>query len=78
MKEAYTINHIAPENLSRTLEDAGTFGAVLIPWNSNAIYASQMLGVAPLAFIPYCFLNYLTPIIDLIYAKTGFTIKKTA
>lgn len=78
MKDVFTINHIAPENLSRTLEDAGTFGAVLIPWNSNAIYASQMLGVAPLAFIPYCFLNYLTPIIDLIYAKTGFTIKKTA
>ena len=54
----------------------GTFGAVLIPWNSNAIYASQMLGVSPLAFIPYCFLNYITPVIDLIYAKTGFTVKK--
>ena len=77
MKDAFQANHIAPENLSRTLEDAGTFGAVLIPWNSNAIYASQMLGVAPAAFIPYCFLNWITPVIDLIYAKTGFTIKKT-
>lgn len=76
MKDIFVANRIAPENLSRTLEDAGTFGAVLIPWNSNAIYASQMLGVAPLAFIPYCFLNYITPIIDLIYAKTGFTVKK--
>lgn len=76
MKSAFVENKIAPENLSRTLEDAGTFGAVLIPWNSNAIYASQMLGVAPLAFIPYCFLNYLTPLIDLIYAKTGFTIRR--
>lgn len=76
MKDAFDQNGIAPENLSRTLEDAGTFGAVLIPWNANAIYASQMLGVAPLAFIPYCFLNYLTPVIDLIYAKTGFTIKR--
>jgi len=76
MKDAFDENRIAPENLSRTLEDAGTFGAVLIPWNSNAIYASQMLGVAPLAFMPYCFLNYLTPVIDLIYAKTGFTVKK--
>lgn len=76
MKDIFMQNHIAPENLSRTLEDAGTFGAVLIPWNSNAIYASQMLGVAPLAFIPYCFLNWITPVIDLIYAKTGFTVKK--
>ena len=77
MKDVFRINHIAPENLSRTLADAGTFGAVLIPWNANAIYASQMLGVAPLAFIPYCFLNWITPLIDLIYAKTGFTIKRT-
>lgn len=77
MKDLFIQNKIAPENLSRTLEDAGTFGAVLIPWNANAIYASQMLGVAPLAFIPYCFLNWITPVIDLIYAKTGFTIRKT-
>ena len=76
MKDAFRANRIAPENLSRVLEDAGTFGAVLIPWNSNAIYASQMLGVAPMAFIPYCFLNYITPLIDLVYAKTGFTIKR--
>ena len=76
MKDIFSENHIAPENLSRTLEDAGTFGAVLIPWNSNAIYASQMLGVTPLAFIPYCFLNWITPVIDLIYAKTGFTVNK--
>lgn len=76
MKDIFNENRIAPENLSRTLEDAGTFGAVLIPWNSNAIYASQMLGVAPLAFIPYCFLNWITPVIDLIYAKTGFTVNK--
>ncbi len=37
---------------------------------------SVSMGVAPLAFIPYCFLNYLTPLIDLIYAKTGFTIRR--
>lgn len=77
MKDVFKINHIAPENLSRVLEDAGTFGAVLIPWNANAIYASQMLGVEPLAFIPYCFLNWITLLIDLIYAKTGLTIRRT-
>lgn len=76
MKPIFQKNRLAPENLSRVLEDAGTMGAVLIPWNSNAIYASQMLGVTPVAFIPYCFLNWITPIISLIYAKIGFTIKK--
>lgn len=75
MKSIFDKNNLSPENLSRTLEDAGTLGAVLISWNSNAIYASQMLGVAPLAFIPYCFLNWITPILSLILAKTGFLIR---
>lgn len=75
MKSIFDKNNLSPENMSRTLEDAGTLGAVLIPWNSNAIYASQMLGVTPLAFIPYCFLNWITPIFSLIFAKTGFLIR---
>ncbi|WP_242866740.1 Na+/H+ antiporter NhaC [Abyssisolibacter fermentans] len=76
MKDIYRKNGLAPENLSRTLEDAGTLGAVLIPWNANALYAAQMLGVSQFAFIPFCFLNWMTPLMDLIYAKTGITIKK--
>lgn len=75
MKPLFEKNNLSPENMSRTLEDAGTLGAVLIPWNSNAIYASHMLGVAPLAFIPYCFLNWMTPIFSLIFAKTGFMVR---
>lgn len=75
MKPIFEKNNLSPENLSRTLEDAGTLGAPLIPWNANALYASQMLGVAPLAFIPYCFLNWITPIFSLIFAKTGFLIR---
>ncbi len=76
MKNVFANKNLAPENLSRTLEDGGTFGSVLIPWNSNALYASQMLGVSQFAFIPYCFLNWITPIIGLVLAKTGRTMKK--
>lgn len=71
MRPYFEKQGMAAENLSRTLEDAGTMGAVLIPWNANAIYASQMLGVSPMAFIPYCFLNWITPCISLFYAKKG-------
>lgn len=77
MRPMFENNDLAPENLSRTLEDGGTLGAVLIPWNSNAIYASQMLGVMPLQFIPYCFLNWITPVLSLIYARLGIFIKHT-
>lgn len=77
MRPYFEKQGMAAENLSRTLEDAGTMGAVLIPWNANAIYASQMLGVSPMAFIPYCFLNWITPCISLFYAKKGIFMGTT-
>ncbi|MGM0602067.1 MAG: Na+/H+ antiporter NhaC [Bacillota bacterium] len=66
--------NLKPENLSRIIEASGTLGAPLIPWNSNAIYASAMLGVSPIAYLPYCFLNYITPLIDLFYGFTGISM----
>ena len=33
-KKAYEDKGLAPENLSRTLEDSGTVTSVLIPWNT--------------------------------------------
>lgn len=67
---------LKPENLSRIIEDTATLGAPLIPWNSNAIFASQTLGVSQFDFIPYCFLNWITPIISFMYGATGFTMVK--
>ncbi|WP_042276336.1 Na+/H+ antiporter NhaC [[Clostridium] dakarense] len=66
---------LKPENLSRMIEDTSTLGAPLIPWNSNAIFCSQTLGVSPFEFIPYCFLNWITPIISFTYGVTGFSMK---
>lgn len=74
MSPMYKEFKLKPENLSRIIEDTATLGAPLIPWNSNAIFASQTLGVSPLAFIPYCFLCWITPIINFFYAVTGITM----
>lgn len=65
---------LKPENLSRVIEDTATLGGPLIPWNSNAIFASQTLGVSPMAFIPYCFLSWITPVISFMYGVTGMTL----
>lgn len=59
MKNVFKNNNLAPENLSRNIEDVGTMGAPVIPWNSNAIYCSQMLAVSPYAYFPYVFLAFL-------------------
>ncbi len=58
---------LAPENLSRTLEDAGTMTSPLVPWNTCGAFMAGTLGVATLAYLPFAFLNLLSPIIAIIY-----------
>ena len=74
--EAYKKKGLAPENLSRTLEDSGTVTSVLIPWNTCGATQSAILGVSTLAYLPFCFFNILTPIMTIIIAHRGFKIKK--
>ncbi len=75
MSPLYKEFKLKPENLSRIIEDTATLGGPLIPWNSNAIFSSQTLGVSQFEFIPYCFLSWITPIISFIYGITGITMK---
>ncbi len=61
--------------LSRTVEDAGTVTSPLVPWNSCGAYMAGVLGVATIAYLPYCFFNLVSPVIALIYGFTGFHIE---
>jgi NhaC family Na+:H+ antiporter len=67
---------LAPQNLSRCLEDAGTMTSALVPWNTCGAFMAQTLGVATFAYAPYAFLNLLNPVISAIYGFTGFSITK--
>ncbi|MCD7738293.1 MAG: hypothetical protein LUH58_04535 [Lachnospiraceae bacterium] len=66
---------VAPEILSRSLEDSGTLAGPMIPWHGYCVYMSGTLGVAWAAFFPYLFLLYLTPIFSIFYGFTGISIK---
>jgi NhaC family Na+:H+ antiporter len=66
---------IAPRMLSRAVEDAGTVTSPLVPWNSCGAYMAGVLGVATVAYLPYCFFNLLSPVISLVYGFTGFRIE---
>ena len=74
-KQAYEDRGLAPENLSRTLEDSGTVTSVLIPWNTCGAYHSKVLfGYAgATAYIPFAFFSIISPFMTLIFA--GFNIK---
>jgi NhaC family Na+:H+ antiporter len=75
-RDAYRKAGLAPENLSRSLEDAGTLTSVLVPWNTCGAYFSGVLGVATLSYAPYCMFNLLNPLVAIAVAVIGFKIRK--
>ena len=74
--KAYRDKGLAPENLSRTLEDAGTVTSVLVPWNTCGAYHSGVLGVPTLTYAGYAFFNYLSPFMTLLFAAFSIKIKQ--
>lgn len=75
-KQAYEDKGLAPENLSRTLEDSGTVTSVLIPWNTCGAYQSGVLGVGVGEYALYAFFNYLSPFTTLLFAAFKIKIKQ--
>ncbi len=73
--KAYKDRNLAPENLSRTLEDSGTVTSVLIPWNTCGAYQSGVLGVGVGEYFVYAVFNWLSPIMTLIFAAFRIKIK---
>lgn len=69
---------LKPENLSRTLEDAGTVTSVLVPWNTCGATQTAVLGVATLTYLPYCFFNIISPLMTMFYGFAGIKIAKMA
>jgi NhaC family Na+:H+ antiporter len=77
-KQAYEDRGLAPENLSRTLEDSGTVTSVLIPWNTCGAYQSDVLGVGVGEYFIYAFFNWMSPFTTLIFAAFRIKIRQLA
>ena len=75
-KKAYEDKGLAPENLSRTLEDSGTVTSVLIPWNTCGAYQSSVLGVDVTDYFVYAIFNYLSPFTTLLFAALNIKIRQ--
>lgn len=75
-KKAYKDKGLAPENLSRTLEDSGTVTSVLIPWNTCGAYQSGVLGVSVADYFVFAFFNWISPFTTLLFAAFSIKIKK--
>ena len=74
-KEAFEDRKLAPKNLSRCLEDCGTLTSNFFPWNTCGATMRQFLGVNS-AYVPYAVLNWVNPIVSVIFGYTGITMTK--
>ena len=75
-RDAFRERGLAPKNLSRCLEDAGTLSSALVPWNTGGAYMWATLGVYPFAYLPFAFFNLLNPVISAFLGFTGLTMHR--
>ena len=73
-KKAYQEKGYEGRLLSRTTEDSTTVTSVLIPWNTCGMTQSTVLGVPTLVYLPFCFFNYISPLMSIII--TSIKVKK--
>jgi Na+/H+ antiporter NhaC len=75
LRNLYHEQGLKSKNLSRAIEAAGTTTAVLIPWTSGALFMAGTLGVSTLAYAPYYFFGFLSPLVLLLMGVTGWQIE---
>lgn len=74
--DTYEDRGLAPENLSRTLEDSGTVTSVLFPWNTCGAAQSSVLHVATGEYWFYCFFNIISPLMTMAFGFFNVKIRK--
>ena len=72
--QSYQDKGLAPQNLSRAIEDSATVTANLVPWNSGGAYQAVTLGVPTIAYLPFNFFCWISPIVSMFYGWFNITI----
>lgn len=70
-KPIYQQHKIDQAVLSRSIEEGSTLTAALIPWTTTGTFYAATLGVSPLDYAAYAFLNVLNPLISIIMVTLG-------
>lgn len=76
LQRLYREKGLKPEVLSRALEDSATVTSVLVPWNSCGATQAKVLGVPTLEYLPYCFFNLFSPLVNIFVTAIDFKIRK--
>ena len=79
-QDAYKDQGLAPENLSRSMEDSVTILEPLMPWTVSALFMATTLGVPTIEYAPWAVFCMTGPIFSILiaatYAKTGFGLPR--
>ena len=62
-RKEYVKERLKPVTLSTSIADSGTIFSAIVPWNVNGAFFAGALGIATMAYAPYAFLIYLTPLV---------------
>lgn len=73
-RDIYDENGYEGRLLGRTTEDAVTVTSPLIPWNTCGMTQATILNVSTMTYLPYCFFNYISPLMSILVAATGYSI----
>ena len=71
-RKEYETERLKPVTLSTSIADSGTVFSAIVPWNVNGAFFAGTMGVATLAYAPYAFLMYLSPLITVIIGFVYF------
>jgi NhaC family Na+:H+ antiporter len=79
-QDAYRERGLAPENLSRSLEDSVTILEPLMPWTVSAIFMATTLGVPTVEYMPwavFCMTGWMfSLLLAATFPSTGFGLKR--
>lgn len=63
--------------LSRSLEEGGTLLTALIPWTTTGAFYTATLGVYTLDYAQWSFLNWINPVLGILFAWLGIALFRT-
>jgi Na+:H+ antiporter, NhaC family len=69
-QDAYRERKLAPENLSRSIEDSVTITEPLMPWTVSGVFMAATLGVPTHLYAPWAVFCFTGPLFSLLIAAT--------
>ena len=73
-KDIYEREGYESRLLSRAVEDSATITSPLYPWSSCGMTQSTILSVPTLTYLPFCFFNWISPLMSIVIASAGYKI----